>query len=106
VLAHGVRAELVSALADRGTVVDPNATLTELGQATQRALAIPVAALIDALGVARFGPPDRARGAAVEARSELDRALAAARSRERPAVRVRTALSLRSFRPGLTPSAR
>ncbi len=105
-LAHGVRAELVSALADRGAAVDPNATLSELGQATQRALAIPVAALIDALGVARYGPPDRARPAAVEARSELGRALAAARSRERPAVRVRTALSLRSFRPGLTPSAR
>ena len=105
-LARGVRAELVSALADRGAAVDPNATLSELGQATQRALAIPVAALIDALGVARYGPPDRARPAAVEARSELGRALAAARSRERPAVRVRTALSLRSFRPGLTPSAR
>ena len=105
-LAHGVRAELVSALADRGAAVDPNATLSELGHATQRALAIPVAALIDALGVARYGPPDRARPAAVEARSELGRALAAARSRERPAVRVRTALSLRSFRPGLTPSAR
>ena len=105
-LARGVRAEHVSALADRGTAVDANATLSELGQATQRALAIPVAALIDALGVARFGPPDRARGAAVEARSELDRALATARSLERPAVRVRTALSLRSFRPGLTSSAR
>ena len=105
-LAAGVRAELVSALADRGAVVDPHATLAELGRTTQRSLALPVEPLVQALAVARFGPPERARGASVEARRELRRVLAAARSRERPGVRLRSALSLRSFRPGLTPSAR
>ena len=105
-LAAGVRAELVSALADRGEVVDPHATLGELGRTTQRVLALPVETLVQALAVARFGPPERARAASVEARRELRRVLAVARSRERPGVRLRSALSLRSFRPGLTPSAR
>ena len=105
-LAAGVRAELVSALADRGEVVDPHATLGELGRTTQRVLALPVETLVHALAVARFGPPERARAASVEARRELRRVLAVARSHERPGVRLRSALSLRSFRPGLTPSAR
>jgi hypothetical protein len=105
-LAAGVRAELVAALADRGAVFDPHATLGELGGTTQRVLALPAETLMHALAVARFGPPDRARAASVEARRELRRVLAVARARERPAVRLRSALSLRSFRPGLTPSAR
>lgn len=105
-LAAGVRAELVSALADRGEVVDPHATLGELGRTTQRVLSLPVETLVHALAVARFGPPEHARAASVEARRELRRVLAVARSRERPGVRLRSALSLRSFRSGLTPSAR
>ena len=93
-----------SALADRGEVVDPHATLARArAHDAACASALPVETLVQALAVARFGPPERARAASVEARRELRRVLAVARSRERPGVRLRSALSLRSFRPGLTP---
>ena len=98
-LAAGVRAELVAALVDRGAVGVAVATPTELRRATERILAIPAGALTDALAEARFGPVDDARGAARRARSELGRLLAAARTRETPAERLRAALSLRSLTP-------
>ena len=105
-LAWGVRAELVDALVDRGLGVDPNATVATLQRTAERALATPCGSLGTALSEARFGPTDRAEAAARRSRDELVRVLGFARSRERPATRLRSALSLRSFRPRLTPSAR
>jgi len=101
-LASGVRAELVSALLDRGAAVDSIATTTDLRRTTERVLATPAGALTDALAEARFGPLLGARTASSRARTELARVLAAARSRETPSSRLRASLSLRS----LTRSAR
>ncbi len=87
-LAAGVRAELVSALADRGAVVDPHATLGELGRTTQRVLALPVETLVHALAVARFGPPERARarvGRGAPGAAPRPRGRAVARAARRPA---------------------
>ena len=105
-LAWGVRAELVDALVDRGLGVDPNATVATLQRMAERALATPCGSLGTALSEARFGPTDRAEAAARRSRDELVRVLGFARSRERPATRLRSGLSLRSFRTRLTPSAR
>ena len=105
-LAWGVRAELVDALVDRGLGVDPNATVATLQRTAERALATPCGSLGTALSEARFGPADRAEAAARRSRDELVRVLGFARSRERPATRLRSGLSLRSFRTRLTPSAR
>jgi transglutaminase-like putative cysteine protease len=104
-LAAGVRAELVDALVDRGAKVDPRATTAVLQETAQRVLRLPTGALGASLAEARYGPPDRAEAAARRARSELRQVLGAAEARERPADRVRTWLSLRSLRPGLTSSA-
>lgn len=105
-LAWGVRAELLDALVDRGLGVDPNATVATLQRTAERALATPCGSLGTALSEARFGPTDRAEAAARRSRDELVRVLGFARSRERPATRLRSGLSLRSFRTRLTPSAR
>ena len=105
-LAWGVRAELLDALVDRGLGVDPNATVATLQRTAERALATPCGSLGTALSEARFGPADRAEAAARRSRDELVRVLGFARSRERPATRLRSGLSLRSFRTRLTPSAR
>ena len=104
-LAWGVRAELVDALADRGLSVAPHATVASLQHTAERALATSCGSLGSALAEARYGPADRADSAARRARDELQRVLAYARERERPSMRLRSALSLRSLRPGLTPSA-
>jgi len=104
-LAWGVRAELVDALADRGLAVSPHATVASLQRTAERALATSCGSLGSALAEARYGPADRADAASRRARDELDRVLTYARSRERPSLRIRAALSLRSLRPGLTPSA-
>ena len=105
-LAWGVRAELVDALVDRGVAVDPHATVETLRRTAERTLATPCGSLGTALAEARYGPAERADGAARRARDELRRVLGYARSTERPGRRVRSALSLRSFLPRLTPSAR
>jgi transglutaminase-like putative cysteine protease len=103
-LAAGVRDELVGALVDRGADIDPGATTTALREASQRVLRLSTGALAEALAEARFGPPERADAAARRARAELENILEAAGERERPRERVRTLLSLRSFRPSLTAS--
>jgi hypothetical protein len=77
-----------------------------LQRAAERVLGTPCGALGSALAEARYGPVERAEAPARHARHELRRALAFARSQERPGRRLRRALSLRSLRPGLTPSAR
>jgi transglutaminase-like putative cysteine protease len=100
-LAAGVRAELVSALVDRGALVPRDATPSELRHAAERVLATPAGALADALAEARYGPPSRAGAAATRARSELVRVLAAASERETPGDHLRAVFSLRSVRPGL-----
>jgi protein-glutamine gamma-glutamyltransferase len=105
-LAWGVRAELVDALVDRGLGVEPHATVAALQRMAERALATSCGSLGSAIAEARYGPAERADGAARRAREELGRVLSYARSRERPATRLRSALSLRSLLPGLTPPAR
>ena len=100
------RRQLVSALVDRGAALRRDATPRELRHAAERVLATPTGALTDALAEARYGPPSRARAAAARARSELVRVLAAASERETPGDRLRATFSLRSLRPGPTPSAR
>jgi transglutaminase-like putative cysteine protease len=105
-IAAAVRAELVSALVDRGAAVPPNATTAALRAAAERVLRMPLGALAQAIAESRFGPPARAAAAASVARAELAHALDAAAARERPAERLRALLSIRSFRPGLTASAR
>jgi transglutaminase-like putative cysteine protease len=104
-LAAGVRAELVAALVDRGAQVAPSATPTELRREAERVLATPAGTLTEALAEARYGPASRAAAPAARARAELGRLLTAAAAAERPGDRLRTALSLRSLRPGLTRSA-
>ncbi|HWO79072.1 transglutaminaseTgpA domain-containing protein [Gaiella sp.] len=101
-LAAGVRAELVSALLDRGATIRRDATPAELRQSAERILATPAGALAEALAEARYGPPSRARAAAARARGELARVLAAAAERETPGDHVRAIFSLRSLRPGST----
>jgi protein-glutamine gamma-glutamyltransferase len=96
-LARGVRAELVAALLDRGAVLAPAMTTSDLRRTTERVLALPAGALTDALAQARFGPSGDARSAARDARAELTNVLDAARARETPAERLRAALSLRSL---------
>jgi transglutaminase-like putative cysteine protease len=105
-LAAGVRAELVSALVDRGASLAPDATPTDLRRATERVLGIPARSLAESLADARYGPPARTGASAARARTELRRVLSAAAERERPGRRLRAALSLRSLRPGVTPTAR
>ena len=105
-LAAGVRAELVAVLVDRGASVAPDATPTALRRTTERVLGIPARALSESLADARYGPPGRAGASAARAREELRRVLAAAAERERPVDQARAALSLRSLRPGWTPTAR
>jgi hypothetical protein len=96
----------VDALADRGVGVDPHATVASLQRTAENALATPCGSLGSAIAEARYGPAERADAAARRARDELRRVLGFARSTERPATRLSSALSLRSFRPRLTPSAR
>ena len=98
-LAAGVRAELLSALVDRGAAVARDATPTELRRETERVLRVPARSLTDALAEARYGPRTRARASSERARSELRRILAAAAAHERPRDRLRATLSLRSLRP-------
>ena len=105
-LAWGVRAELVGELVDRGVSVEPDATTTALQRTAERTLAVPCGALAAALAEARYGPVGGMEGAARRARAELGRTLAFARAQERPGRRLRRLVSLRSLRPGLTPSAR
>ncbi|HSC92729.1 MAG TPA: transglutaminaseTgpA domain-containing protein [Gaiellaceae bacterium] len=105
-LAAGVRAELVSALVDRGAVVRRDATPGDLRHAAERVLVTPARALTEALAEARYGPPSRAAAAAARARRELDRVLSAASEREAPGDRLRATFSLRSLRPGGIPSTR
>jgi transglutaminase-like putative cysteine protease len=105
-LAWGVRAELVGELADRGVHVAPDATTTALQRTAERTLAVPCGTLAAALAEARYGPAGQMEGAARRARAELRKTLAFARSQERPGRRLRRLVSLRSLRPGLTPSAR
>ncbi len=105
-LAFGVRAELVDAVLDRGVELDAHASTRVLTRTAERALATPCGTLTAALAEARYGPAPRAGGAAARARNELRHVLAVARSREQPAGRLRSMLSLRSLLRGLTASAR
>ena len=98
-LALAVRLELEDVLRDQRVPVRRGAGLGELREATERGLGVPSGALVEALGRARFGPPERATQAATDARRELRRVLELMRERMGPGRRVRGACSLRSLLP-------
>lgn len=96
-IALAVRRELEDVLLDQRVPVRRGASLPELRVAAERGLGVPLGALVEAVGRARFGPPERAGSAAADARRELRRVRALLRERTRPATRARGALSVRSL---------
>jgi hypothetical protein len=96
-LAGATRRDLVGFMADQGVPVPVSATPTELGQVLERHFGVDPTRLVEALTVARFGPPDRAGEAATRARRELRRVRKALRTRLSVSSRTRGLLSLRSL---------
>jgi transglutaminase-like putative cysteine protease len=96
-LAGATRRDLVGFMADQGVPVPVSATPTELGQILERQFGVHSARLVDALTLARFGPPEGAAEAAREARRELRRVRKALRGRLSVPRRTRGLLSLRSL---------
>ena len=96
-LAGATRRDLVGFMADQGVPVPVSATPTELGRILERQFGVDPTRLVQALTVARFGPPDRAGEAAGQARRELRRVRKALRARLSVPSRTRGLLSLRSL---------
>ncbi len=96
-LAGATRRDLVGFMADQGVPVPVSATPTELGRILERQFGVDPTRLVEALTVARFGPPDRAGEAATQARRELRRVRKALRARLSVPSRTRGLLSLRSL---------
>lgn len=97
-VATAVRDELVDTLRDHGVAVDGRAGLEVLRLAAERSLGFSAASLTEAVATARYGPPEAAGAAAVDARLELRRLLRAVRRRLGAGRRVRAALAVRSLR--------
>lgn len=98
--ASGMRSELADRLLDHGVAVDRTAPAATLGRALERAFGVAPGPLVDALGAARYGPPERAVHAAGVARRELGLALRGIRRRVGRLGVARAALGLRSLRRG------
>jgi transglutaminase-like putative cysteine protease len=96
-VAAASRQELASFLVDQRIEVPRSATLGELGQLVRHEFGANPEKYVAAATVARFGPPERAAGAAVDARRELRLLLAAARRGLTKRDRLRGLLSLRSL---------
>ena len=96
-LAGATRRDLVGFMADQGVPVPDSATPTELGAILERQFGVHSPGLVDALTVARFGPPERADEAARNARRELRRVRRALRAKLSLPRRTRGLLSLRSL---------
>jgi transglutaminase-like putative cysteine protease len=97
-VAAAVRAELVEFLADQRFHLAASATPAELGAVVRKAFRVDTAALVHALGAARFGPASQAQPSAHAARRELRSVLRSVRRRRSAKARLRGVLSLRSFR--------
>lgn len=97
-LASGIRLELVDTLRDHRLPLERATSVTELARVLETSLRIPAPSLVEALRVARFGPPERADEAGLAARSELQQVLRALRARVGVGRSLRAALALRSLR--------
>lgn len=96
-LAAAYRRDVVGYLADQGLEVPPSATLGEIGSTLDRYYAVDADRFVDDLGVARFGPPDKARDALRRARHELREVRRQLRRNIGALARLRGAASLRSL---------
>ncbi|MGE5689042.1 MAG: transglutaminaseTgpA domain-containing protein [Pseudomonadota bacterium] len=96
-LAAAARAELAEFLLDQGLSVPRSATPHELAELLYRELRVDGRRFADALGAARYGPPDRAGDAASEARRELRSIERLLRKRLTNAERARGFVSVRSL---------
>jgi hypothetical protein len=77
--------------------VPESATPAELGRIVERQFGVHPHALVEALTLARYGPPETARPAAARARRELRGVRKALRTRLSVPRRTRGLLSLRSL---------
>ncbi|MFN8186178.1 MAG: transglutaminaseTgpA domain-containing protein [Gaiellales bacterium] len=91
------RRELVAFLADRRIAVDETTTLEELSEVLRRRFRVDASAFAAAAERARFGPPDGAAEAAVQARRELRALEREIRRQQSWTAQTRGALSLRSL---------
>jgi transglutaminase-like putative cysteine protease len=96
-LAGACRRDLAGFLADQGIPVPASATSAELGGIVERQFGVDPGRLVEALELARFGPPDTAGPAAARARRELRRVRRALRARLSVPRRARGLLSVRSL---------
>jgi hypothetical protein len=77
--------------------VPASATPAELGQILERRFGVDSSRLVEALTLARFGPPEVADDAALRARRDLRRVRKALRARLSVPSRARGLVSLRSL---------
>jgi transglutaminase-like putative cysteine protease len=96
-VAGACRRDLVGFMADQGVRVPESATPTELGQTLERQFGVDPVPLIEAVTLARFGPPEGAADAANRSRRELRRVRRALRARLSVPRRARGLVSLRSL---------
>jgi hypothetical protein len=96
-VAGACRRDLVGFMADQGVRVPESATPTELGLTLERQFGVDPVPLVEAVTLARFGPPEGAADAAHRARRELRRVRRALRGRLSVPRRARGLLSLRSL---------
>jgi transglutaminase-like putative cysteine protease len=95
-LAAACRRELADYLADQGIPVPPSSTLGELA-GTVDDLGVRATPFVEAVGLARFGPPQASAVAARRARQELRRLRRELRHRLSKLERLRGVFSLRSL---------
>jgi transglutaminase-like putative cysteine protease len=96
-IAAACRRDLAGFMADQGVPVPASATPSELGGLVQQQFGVDSRSLVDALTVARFGPPEGAAAAAAGARRELRRVRRMLRARLSLPRRTRGLLSIRSL---------
>jgi transglutaminase-like putative cysteine protease len=99
-IAAACRAELAAFLVDQGIDVGRTATVGELSATAARRFSVDAATFARAAGAARFGPAERSRAAAADARRELRSVLRRSRRSLTPRARIRGLISLRSLGVG------
>jgi transglutaminase-like putative cysteine protease len=96
-IAGACRRDLAAFIADQGVPVPDSATPAELGGIVERQFGVDARRFVEALTLARFGPPELAGPAAGGARRELRRIRRSLRARLTVPRRARGLLSLRSL---------
>ena len=76
-LAGACRRDLMAISLDQGMDVPESATLPELGELVERYFAVDAGPFVRAATIARFGPPDQARGSSSSAPGASSAACAA-----------------------------